>query len=400
MLWSHAAAPLALLASARMGKVRVVAVAGTRPELIKGAAMLSALRADHDLVTVMTGQHYDHGLAAIFVNELHSSPPDRVLDLDLRDPRCSVGVIASALTSVIADVRPGAVMVDGDTDSALAGALAGIRAGSRVAHVEAGLRSFDPAMPEERNRIVIDHLAHWLFSPTPAAVENLAAEGIRQNVIRIGDPLMDIAARTIDAVRDPAVLREIGRRIGHGPAPWASPGGYLLCTVHRAENRLPTAMAAWADILGALAEEDRPVVLVLHPGTGAAMEGAGIQLPASVIVAEPLGYRTMLALQLHAALVLTDSGGMQRESGWLGTPCLVLRNSTEWVELVAESEGRMVLVGLDRALAIESCGRIAPRHAAVEMAVGRAARVQLSDTRAGEQISRRLTRDGSGPIAA
>ena len=210
-------------------------------------------------------------------------------------------------------------------------------------------------MPEEINRVVADHLATWCFAPTPTAVANLAAEGITAGVVETGDLMQDLAARVAAEVRDPAALGPAGDALAAAGAPDLAsvpqPGGFVFATVHRAENREPSALASWVAILGDAVLPDRPVILALHPGTRAAIRAAGITLPPGIRVVEPLGYRTSLTLQLHAAAVITDSGGIQRESAWLGTPCLVLRSVTEWVESVERSTGQMVVVGLDRARA-------------------------------------------------
>ena len=262
----------------------------------------------------------------------------------------------------------------GDTNSTLAGALAAAKLGIPVAHVEAGLRSFDRRMPEEINRVVADHLATWCFAPTPTAVVNLAAEGIVNGVVQVGDLMQDLASDAVSEVREPAALAGIGLRLGVRLAP----GGYLFATVHRAENRAPDALAAWAGILASAARPDRPVILALHPGTRAALDGAGIVLPSGIRVVEPLGYRTTLTLQLHAAAILTDSGGVQREAAWLGTPCLVLRSTTEWPEAVAGSAGRMELVGLDATRALAALERLAPLDRGAADARARAASVEIA----------------------
>jgi UDP-GlcNAc3NAcA epimerase len=258
------------------------------------------------------------------------------------------------------------------------------------------LRSFDRAMPEEVNRVVADHLSRWLFVPTPAGVANLAAEGITAGVSLVGDLMQDLAARVSAEVRDPAALAALdgsGRGLGGasgggGPALGLglTPGGYLFATVHRAENRAPGTLVAWTTLLAALAAPDRPVVLALHPGTAAALDAAGIRLADDVHVIEPQGYRTTLTLQLHAAAILTDSGGVQREAAWLGVPCLILRDRTEWVEAVADSGGRMVVVGLDRAVAAATLDRLVPRGAGPRQAADRAERLDLRAAGAGEAI--------------
>ncbi len=375
--------------------MRIVSVVGTRPQLIKAAALLQALRRDHREVFIDTGQHYDDALAGVFFGELGLPRPDHALGIGGGSGAEQTGRMLIALEPLLAREAPDAVLVYGDTNSTLAGALTAAKLGIPVAHVEAGLRSFDRRMPEELNRIVADHLARWRFAPTPAAVANLAAEGIVEGVAEVGDLMLDLAARIAAEVRDPLVLAALAARLrDEAPGLELRPGGYLFATVHRAENRAQPAIAGWAAILSSAATADRPVVLALHPGTRLAMEAAGVRLGRDVRVVGPLGYRTSLALQLHAAAVLTDSGGLQREAAWLGVPCLVLRASTEWVEAVAASAGTMVLVGLDAARAAAELDRLAPPATSGEAARARAAGLQLRPAGAAEAISRIL----AGPL--
>ena len=365
--------------------MRIVSVVGTRPQLIKAAALLPALRQRHDEVFVDTGQHYDEAMAGAFFGELGLPRPDHALGIGGGTQAEQTGRMLPAVEAVLLAERPDAVLVYGDTNSTLAGALVAAKLGIPVAHVEAGLRSFDRAMPEEINRVVADHLSRWLFVPTPAAVANLAAEGITAGVVLVGDLMQDLAARVSAEVRDPAALAGLD---GAGPALalGLTPGGYLFATVHRAENRTPGALVAWTTLLAALAAPDRPVVLALHPGTAAALAAAGIRLADDVHVIDPQGYRTTLTLQLHAAAVLTDSGGVQRQAAWLGVPCLILRDRTEWVEAVADSAGRMVVVGRDRTVAVAALDRLVPRGAGPGLAAERAARLDLRAAGAGEAI--------------
>jgi UDP-GlcNAc3NAcA epimerase len=366
--------------------VRLVSVVGTRPQLIKAAALQPVLRRDHTDIFVDTGQHYDDAMAGNFFEELGIARPDHALGVGGGGHGDQTGRMLIALEPLLRDAAPDAVLVYGDTNSTLAGALAAAKLSIPVAHVEAGLRSFDRAMPEELNRVVADHLATWLFAPTPAAVANLAAEGITAGVTEVGDLMLDLAARVSVEVRDPAVLSDVARRLGV----LLTPGRYLFATVHRAENRTPEAIARWTALLGAAAAPNRPVVLALHPGTRAALLEAGIQLPTGVLVIEPQGYRTSLALQLHAAAVLTDSGGVQREAAWLGVPCLVLRDSTEWVETVGGAESSSVLIGLDADSARRELASRAPEDRSPEIAAARAAGLRLTGPRAAERISAAL----------
>jgi UDP-N-acetylglucosamine 2-epimerase len=367
--------------------VRIVSVVGTRPQLIKAAALLPALRARHADVFVDTGQHYDEVMAGVFFAELGLPVPDHALGVGGGSQAEQTARMLTALEAVLLAERPDAVLVYGDTNSTLAGALAAAKLAIPVAHVEAGLRSFDRRMPEEVNRVVADHLARWCFAPTPAAVENLAAEGIVDGVTLVGDVLQDLAAATVEVIRDPAVLVGVEADLRRGsPGLRLRPGGYLFATVHRAANRDVAAMCAWADLLAAVARPERPVVLPLHPGTAAALAEAGIELGPDVRAVEPVGYRTAIALQLHAAAVLTDSGGVQRESAWLGVPCLVLRDTTEWLEAVAGSGGLMVVVGLDAERARAELARLAPPDLAPAIAEDRGATLDLEPAGAVDRI--------------
>ena len=372
--------------------MRIVSVVGTRPQLIKAAALQPVLRRICDEIFVDTGQHYDEEMAGTFFDELGLARPDHSLGLGGGGHGDQTGRMLIALEPLLAAEKPDVVLVYGDTNSTLAGALAAAKLGIPVAHVEAGLRSHDRRMPEELNRIVADHLSRWLFAPTPAAVANLASEGITAGVLDVGDVMLDLAARVSNEIRDPAVLHRLAERIGLPLAP----GGYLFATVHRAENRTPEAMTSWSALLGAVASPDRPVVLALHPGTRAALHAAGVTLPEGVAVVEPQGYRSSLALQLHAAAVLTDSGGVQRESAWLGVPCLILRTTTEWVEMVGASGGSAILIGLDRDTAVSELARRAPQAGSPEQASARAARLHLTGSGAAERIAAALTATTEG----
>ncbi len=364
--------------------MRIVSVVGTRPQLIKAAALSPVLRRDHEEVLVDTGQHWDDAMAGTFFRELGLAQPEHSLGIGGGTPAEQAGRMLPALEQVLRDTAPDAVVVYGDTNSTLAGGLAAATLGLPVAHVEAGLRSFDRAMPEEVNRVVVDHVSRWLFAPTPTAVANLAAEGIVDGVELVGDLMQDLAARVAMEVRDPAALAATGLDV--------MPGRYLFATVHRADNRRPGAIAAWTALLDALATPDRPVVLALHPGTRAALDATGIRLSDAVRLVEPQGYRTSLALQLHAAAVVTDSGGVQREAAWLGVPCLLLRDRTEWIEAIEGSRGRMVIVGLDRGRAIEAFRSVSPEGSAERNAAKRAARLSLQPAGAAEAISAALGR--------
>lgn len=363
--------------------MRIANVVGTRPQIIKAAALQPALRARHDELFIDTGQHWDDGMAGALFAELGLRAPDRSLGIGGGSAAEQTGRMLVALETVFHDIEPDVVVVYGDTNSTLAAALTAARLGLPVAHVEAGLRSFDRRMPEEVNRIVADHLARWNFAPTAAAVANLAAEGLTDGVHLVGDVMRDLAARTLETVRDESALAGIadgGLRTGE----------YLFATIHRAENRSADAIRAWVGLLETVARPERPVILPLHPGTRAAMAAAGAVPGPDVTVIGPLGYRSSLAAQVHAAAVLTDSGGVQREASWLGTPCLVLRGTTEWPETLEGDGASSVLVGLDAALARDALDRLAPADRAPGAAASRARERTIDTDGATESIARLL----------
>ncbi|HEY8869535.1 MAG TPA: UDP-N-acetyl glucosamine 2-epimerase, partial [Candidatus Limnocylindrales bacterium] len=322
-----------------------------------------------------------------FFGELGLARPDHSLGVRGASGAEQVGRMLMALEPVLAAERPDAVLVYGDTNSTLAGGLAAAKQNIPVAHVEAGLRSFDRRMPEELNRVLVDHLSRWLFAPTPIAVANLHAEGIEEGVLLVGDLMMDLVAASVPAIRDPAVLGAVVERLGIGRL---LPGRYLFATIHRVDNREANAIAAWTELLRRVARPDRPVILALHPGTRLALERAGAVLGPAVLVVEPLGYRMSLTLQLHAAAVLTDSGGVQREASWLRVPCLVLRGTTEWQEAVDRSGGLMVVVGLDNDRAEAELDRLAPLSSSEAMARARAEAAIVEPAGAADAIAKAL----------
>lgn len=336
-----------------------------------------------------TGQHYDEELAGAFFQELGLPEPDHALAVGSGTHAKQLAAMIERLEPILLDEAPDMVLVFGDTNSTLAGALTASKLELPVGHVEAGLRSFDRTMPEEINRVVVDHLAALLFAPGEPAAAQLRAEGIGQatgqQVVAVGDLMQDLCAASLPGVRDPAAIGE------SAPEPVRSlglrPGGYLFTTVHRAENRSSAAIEAWTRLLDELG---RPVVLALHPGTKRALDEFGAVLSQAVHLLPPLGYRTTLALQLHAGAVVTDSGGVQREAAWLGVPTLVLRETTEWPETLEERGGRAALVGRDLARAQQALARLAPVHEAERMAAERARTARLEPAGADRAIADRL----------
>ncbi len=304
--------------------MKIVSIVGTRPQIIKAAALVGELRARHEDLFVDTGQHWDERMAQTFFAELGLPRPDHALGIGGGTHADQTGRMLIAIAPILELARPDAVLVYGDTNSTLAGSLAAAKLGIPVAHVEAGLRSFDRRMPEEINRVIVDHLATWCFAPTPSGVSNLRAEGITRGVVETGDLMQDLAAGLAAAIRRPDALAAAGEAVAAAGAPGLSgslrPGGFVFATIHRAENREPSALAVWPRILEDAARAGRQVILSLHPGTRAALERAAVDLPAMVHVVEPLGYRTSLTLQLHAAAVVTEFGWDPARGGVAGYP--------------------------------------------------------------------------------
>lgn len=309
--------------------MKVVSIVGARPQFIKAAVVSRALRAQPGVqeVLVHTGQHYDDNMSRIFFEELEIPEPDHHLGIGGGTHGQNTGRMLEAVERVLLKEKPDWVLVYGDTDSTLAGALAAVKLHIPVAHVEAGLRSFNRRMPEEINRVLTDHAADLLFAPTEAAVKNLLGEGILEDRIHmVGDVMYDAAlyygAR---AEQKSDVLKRLGL--------W--PKGYILVTVHRAENTdEPERLKA---ILEALAEVHRevPVVFPVHPRTRKRAEAYGLEdYLGRVLAIEPVGYLDMVMLEKNARLIATDSGGVQKEAFFYRVPCITLREETEWVELV------------------------------------------------------------------
>lgn len=312
--------------------MKVVSVVGARPQFVKAAPLSRAIRARHHEVLVHTGQHYDDNMSAVFFRELGIPDPEHHLGVGSGTHGAQTGRMLEAIERVLLIERPDWLLIYGDTNSTVAGALAAAKLHLPVAHVEAGLRSFNRTMPEEVNRVVADHLSTLLLCPGGVARDNLAREGIVRGVEVVGDVMADALAA---AVGRAACGSEALARFG------LQAGAYALATVHRAENTDdPERLRA---ILGALGSVGRPVLMPLHPRTRKAIAALGITLPGPVRAIEPLGYLDLVRVASSAAVILTDSGGLQKEAYWLKVPCVTLREETEWVETV--ESGWNVLAG-------------------------------------------------------
>ena len=311
----------------------ILSVVGARPQFVKAAVVSRALRLLHEERLIHTGQHYDDDMSGVFFRELGLPWPDVHLGVGSGSHGEQTARMLEGIEPVLQRERPALVVVYGDTNSTLAAALAAVKLGIPVAHVEAGCRSYDRSMPEEINRVLVDHISRLLFCVTEGNIATLAQEGITSGVHRVGDVMLDVLteARTrIEAVdgvlSDHALI----------------PGRYVVATVHRPSNTDdPARLAA---ILDALADLDEPVVFPVHPRTRKAIEALDDRPRPSVRLLPPVGYHDMLRLARHARLVLTDSGGLQKEAFFLGTPCLTLRDTTEWTETVASGWNRLVRI--------------------------------------------------------
>ncbi|HTW41505.1 MAG TPA: UDP-N-acetylglucosamine 2-epimerase (non-hydrolyzing) [Solirubrobacteraceae bacterium] len=331
--------------------MRILTVVGNRPQFIKAAAVSGPLRERHEEILVHTGQHHDDSLSRVFFSELGLRRPERELGIAGGSNASQTARMLAALEPLLADVRPDAALVYGDTNSTLAGALAAAQARIPLAHVEAGMRSFDRAMPEELNRVLCDHASDLLLCSSDTAAANLAAEAVTGRVEVVGDVMVDVALRWQPAARaDGAVPAAYG----------LTPGEYLLLTAHRAGNVDDRQrLRSLVQLIEAL---PAPVLFPVHPRTRTRLQDAGLldALAAreGVQLTEPLGYVEFSALVCQARAVLTDSGGVQKEAYLAGVPCVTLRASTEWVETV--DAGWNTLVDLDAQATLAALERTPP----------------------------------------
>lgn len=316
---------------------KIVTVLGARPQFIKASVVSHTIKKTPELseVLVHTGQHFDANMSDVFFAELGMEKPAYLLDIHGGSHGAMTGRMLTEVEQVLLDEKPDAVLVYGDTNSTLAGALAATKLHIPVAHVEAGLRSFNMAMPEEINRILTDRISHWLFTPTEAAVHHLVREGVSTDqIISVGDVMYDVALHH-------------GRRVQSGIGLMRqlelTSNNYVLATVHRAENTdHPQRLLAIVDALEVIADR-LPVVWPLHPRTRAALNKAGRleRLERKILLIDPVGYLDMIQLEKFAALIVTDSGGVQKEAFFYHVPCVTLRDETEWVELINAGWNRL-----------------------------------------------------------
>ncbi len=323
--------------------MKIITIIGARPQFIKAAVIsrriseLNSKNSSHviDEVIVHTGQHYDEEMSGLFFRELEIPEPKYNLEIGSGNHGYQTGKMLIALEEVLQKEEPDWVLVYGDTNSTLAGALAATKLHIPIVHVEAGLRSYNRRMPEEINRVLADQVSKLLFCPSQTAVDNLALEGIKKGVHITGDVMMEAVKFAEDKIpENPEILAQLGIK----------PKKYLLATVHRAENT--DDIHRLKDILAAFGTIDSTIVFPVHPRTRKLLETTKYSSPENVILIDPLGYFEIITLEKNAQMILTDSGGIQKEAYWLKVPCITLREETEWVETV--SNGWNVLTGADK----------------------------------------------------
>src|SRR2546426_11044515 len=315
--------------------VKIGSVVGARPQFIKAAPVSREIRQHHEEILIHTGQHYDENMSDVFFETLDIPRPNYNLGVGSASHARQTADMMRGLDEVLEKENPNFLLVYGDTNSTLAGALVAAKMGIPLGHVEAGLRSFNRQMPEEVNRVVADHLSNLLFSPTETAVENLTREGITRGVHMVGDVMYDVALQSAQAARSRDILSRLG----------LTRGEYLLVTLHRPQN--VDDKGALSAIVEALVHAGRPVVFPVHPRTRKNLVAFDLwdRLRAKVQAIEPVDYLDFIALLMGSSKVVTDSGGVQKEAYFFGVPCVTLRDQTEWIETL--EDGWNALVGTE-----------------------------------------------------
>jgi len=315
--------------------VKIAIIIGARPNFIKAAPLIDAFKKYPQLrpIIIHTGQHYDFLMSQVFFKELQIPKPNYCLDIGSGQPAWQTGQMLIKLEEIFLKTKPDLVMVIGDTTSTLAGALTTAKLNLPIAHVEAGLRSYNRQMPEEINRVLTDHLSDLLFCPTSTAVKNLKKEGITKGVYLVGDVMYDVFLQSRAKIKQSEILQKLN----------LTPKQYLLLTIHRAGTADDPKILK--NILQAINKSNIKTIFPVHPRTRKQFSSVTIKQFSNIEFIEPVGYLDMLSLETNAQLILTDSGGVQKEAYWARVPCITLRDETEWVETV--TSGWNVLVGSD-----------------------------------------------------
>jgi len=328
--------------------MKIISIVGARPQFVKAAPLSKELRKNFREILLHTGQHYDHNMSPIFFKELSIPKPDYNLGIGSGSHGEQTGKMLGAIEKILLKEEPDLVLVYGDTNSTLAGALAAAKLHIPIAHVEAGLRSYNRKMPEEINRVVVDHLSDLLFCPTETAVSNLKLEGITRGVFNTGDIMLDSLSSSLKAAqRKSRTLEKLNLKSKT----------YLYATVHRPENT--DNRRNLKNILDAFGESDKTIVFPVHPRTQRMIKEFKLKIPKNIRMISPVGYLDSLQLQVSAKKVLTDSGGIQKEAYVLKVPCITLRTETEWKETV--KDGWNVVVGANKEKIIDSIKNFSPK---------------------------------------
>ncbi len=315
--------------------MKIITVIGARPQFIKAAAVSNKLREKHEEILVHTGQHYDENMSKIFFDELNIPYPNYNLSVGSGGHGKQTGEMMTKLEEIYVKENPDMILVYGDTNSTLAGALVASKMLIPVVHVEAGLRSFNKAMPEEQNRILTDHISSKLFAPTETAIRNLKNEGIVENVYNVGDVMFDAVLHFGEiAKKNSKIIERLNLKDKE----------FILTTIHRAENT--NNISRLKNIIEALNASEKTIVLPLHPRTKKYVSDYNLEFGDNIIVIDPIGYLDMLALESNCVKIVTDSGGVQKEAFFMKKPCITMRDETEWVETVENDWNR--IVGTDK----------------------------------------------------
>lgn len=333
--------------------MKIISIVGARPQFIKAAPVSKILRQHHQEIIVHTGQHYDEQMSQIFFDALKIPRPDINLGVGSNSHACQTANMLLGIEKTLQAQQPDFVLVYGDTNSTLSGALAASKLNLKIAHIEAGLRSFNRTMPEEINRILTDRVADILFCPTKTAVNNLAKEGITQGVHNIGDVMFDAALQFESlAIKQSQILSELALKAKH----------YLLLTLHRPQNT--DSRENLTSIIQALIDSNEKIIFPVHPRTKKFIKIHGlkraISLAENLLLIQPVNYLDMVMLEKNAKKIITDSGGVQKEAYFFKVPCITLRDETEWVETVAD--GWNCLVGADRHKILQAINNFEPNN--------------------------------------
>ena len=328
--------------------MKIVSIVGARPQFIKASVVSKEIKKQHEEILVHTGQHYDHEMSKLFFDQLGIPTPDYNLGVGSGYQAMQTGKMLEKIEEVLTKEKPDFVLVYGDTNSTIAGALAAVKMHITLGHVEAGLRSFDKSMPEEINRVLTDHCSDFLFAPTKTAVINLEKEGITKGVHLSGDVMYDVLLQSLKFAEKSNILEELN----------VKSKDYFLTTIHRQSNT--DNADNLSNILNALSLVDKKVIFPAHPRATKFIEIHGLKdnIGENIVMVKPVSYFDFLWLQKNAKKILTDSGGIQKEAYCLNVPCITLRENTEWIETV--EDGWNILVGSDKEKIVSAVNSFEP----------------------------------------